>query len=429
MDTCDVAVVGAGAAGLAAAIAAGEASAPQSGAARSASIVLLDGATSLGAKILMAGGGRCNVTNAEVGAKDYNGRRTVIRNVLAGFDAVASCRWFASLGVELKREEDGKLFPVDDSARTVLTALHRRCERLGARTCAGHRVHSVRRAEPDGGGFVVGHARGELHARHLILATGGRSLPRTGSDGGGWDIARALGHSVTDTYPALVPLVLASGMFHAELSGLSHPAELSTFADGARIDRRAGSLLWTHFGVSGPVVLDASRHWVVAHAQGRRTEMRCNFLPGDDFERAEAWLLDRAQARPRLSLARCLAERLPERLAIALARRAECDPATPMSRLARSQRRTLLHVLTALSLPVERDRGWDFAEVTAGGVPLDEIDYRTMESRRTPGLHLIGEMLDCDGRIGGFNFQWAWSTGHLAGKAVGRASAERRDRP
>jgi hypothetical protein len=210
-------------------------------------------------------------------------------------------------------------------------------------------------------------------------------------------------------------------MFHAELSGLSQPVALSVFADGKRIDHRTGSMLWTHFGISGPVVLDASRHWVVARARGQDVQMRCNFLPGCDFEQADTWLRSAAAQRPRLSLGRCLAERLPGRLALALAQWVGCAPTVPMSQLTRAHRRQVVHACTDFLLPVERDCGWNRAEVTAGGVPLEEVDYRTMESRKAPGLHLVGEMLDCDGRIGGFNFQWAWATGYLAGRAAARA--------
>lgn len=422
METYDIVIVGAGAAGLAAAIFAGDTCRQGAGAGRQSRIIVLEGAASIGAKILVSGGGRCNVTHAEVSPLDFNGSRNVIRNVLAAFDVAATCRWFASLDVELKREESGKLFPVTDSARTVLAALLGRCDELGISVRTGHRVHAVRRADgasSEGpGDFVIEHAGGVLRVPRVIMATGGRSLPRSGSDGAGWDMVRSLGHHVTDTYPALVPLVLQSEMFHAELSGLSQPVELSTFADGKRIDRRTGSMLWTHFGISGPVVMDASRHWVIARGRGQRVEMHCNFLPGHDFEQAENWLRGAAAQRPRASLGRCLSERLPERLALALVRWTGCEPTVQMGQLTRLQRRTLLHALTAFPLPVERDRGWNFAEVTAGGVPLEEIDYRTMESRRAPGLYLVGEMLDCDGRIGGFNFQWAWASGCVAGRAA-----------
>jgi predicted Rossmann fold flavoprotein len=405
----DLTIIGAGAAGLAAAIFAATTDPKKR-------VVLLDGAESIGAKILISGGGRCNVTHFEVSANDFNGSCNIVRNILAAFDVEATCRWFASLGVELKREETGKLFPVTDSARTVLDSLLRRCSELNVDVRSGHRVREVSKLER---GFAVEHSRGQLRAERVVLAAGGCSLPRTGSDGSGWAIARSLGHSVTETYPALVPLVLDTGMFHAQLSGVSQAVELTTFADGKVIDRRRGSMLWTHFGISGPVVLDASRHWVIAKAQGRTAAMRCSFAPGEDFEMIDAWLRDQASQRPRLSLARCLAQRLPERLAALLVQRAGCEAGAALGQLSREQRRAVTHLLTALPLPVVRARGWNFAEVTAGGVPLDEIDYRTMESRKVPGLYLIGEMLDCDGRIGGFNFQWAWATGFLAGRAAG----------
>ena len=383
-------------------------------------IVVLDGAKTIGAKILISGGGRCNVTHDAVRVEDFNGAPAVVRNVLAAFNADDTVRWFAALGVELKREETGKLFPVTDRARTVLDALLRSCAAHGIDVRTRHRVHDVRRA---GDGFVVEHAAGALRAARVIMATGGRSLARTGSDGTGWEIVRRLGHTVTPTYPALVPLVLARTMFHATLSGLSVLVELSTFADGKQIDRRTGSLLWTHFGISGPVVMDASRHWVSARAGGQRVEMRCSFLPGHRFEDVERRLLAAAATRPRLSVRRLLAAELPERLGAALASFMGIDPAAALGQLARERRRALVHALTAFVLPIERERGWDFAEVTAGGVPLREIDYRTMESRRVPGLYLVGEMLDCDGRIGGFNFQWAWSTGHLAGISAATTAA------
>jgi predicted Rossmann fold flavoprotein len=417
----DIAVIGAGAAGLAAGIFAAELAQAQRSATR---IVLLDSAKKLGAKILISGGGRCNVTHDEIRPEDFNGSKNIVRNVLAAFNEQATMRWFDALGVPLKCEETGKLFPISDNARTVLEALLQRCAELGVTILAQHRVHSIEPTEVMSGqdtAFIVRHEQGVFSARCVIMATGGRSLPRTGSDGAGWDIVRRLGHTVTQTYPALVPLVLREGMFHAQLSGLSLPVELSTFADGKLIDRRTGSLLWTHFGISGPVVMDASRHWIIARASGQSVEMQCNFLPGQNFEQFEKWLIEVAASRPRASVGRILAEQLPDRLATVLIHVVGVDPASILSQLPRVQRRTLVRrVLTAFVLPIEHDRGWNFAEVTAGGVPLQEIDYRTMASRKVPGLYLIGEMLDCDGRIGGFNFQWAWATGYLAGRATAK---------
>jgi len=416
VEQTDLAVIGAGAAGLAAGIFAAETARATGGRSR---IVVLDGAQSIGMKILISGGGRCNVTHDEVRADDFNGSPTIIRNILAAFDERDVVRWFASLGVALKREETGKLFPTSDKARTVLDALLQRCRELDVEVRAGARVTGVERRN----GFVVQHERGELAAKAVIMATGGRSLPRTGSDGGGWEIARALGHTVSDTFPALVPLVLDEHFFHARISGVSHEAELSTMAGGKLVDRRSGSLLWTHFGISGPVAMDVSRHWVNARRVKGDAEARllCNFLPGRSFEQADRWLIDGAASRPRALVKNVVAEELPERLAAALVEHAGFDPALPAGQMTKEQRRLLSHELTGLPLPVVRDRGWNYAEVTAGGVPLNEIDARTMQSRRVPGLYLVGEMLECDGRIGGFNFQWAWSTGHIAGKAAGGA--------
>ncbi len=413
-DRADVAIIGAGAAGLAAAIFAAEA-APQ------ARIVVLEGARSIGAKILISGGGRCNVTHHEVAADDFNGSRPVVRNVLAAFGVPATIAWFAALGVALKREDTGKLFPVGDKAATVVRALVDRCRALGVGLWTGHRVHDLVRTGDPATPLAVHHGNGVLASRRVIMATGGRSLPKSGSDGGGWEIVRRLGHGVTPTYQALVPLVLAAGTPWVELAGISHPAELATFADGKLVDRRHGSLLWTHVGVSGPVVMDASRHWVIAAEEGRGPELRLGLFPGQDFAAVTRELTRIASERPRASLGRVIGEHLPERAAAAFVHAADLDPALPIGRLTRDGRRRLVHVLTALALPVDRPRGWNYAEVTAGGVPLGEIDYRTMASRVEPALHLIGEMLDCEGRIGGFNFQWAWSTGHVAGRAAGRA--------
>ncbi|MBM4127494.1 MAG: NAD(P)/FAD-dependent oxidoreductase [Nitrospira sp.] len=408
---CDIAVVGAGAAGLSAAIVAGERAAG-----RALNIVLLDGAKTIGAKILVSGGGRCNVTHDTVTPTDYFGNRRIIKNVLASRSVEDTIQWFASMGVMLKREDTGKLFPVTDTARTVLTALLTRCRNLGMTIRPSHRVTRIDTSADTG--FLLQHSQGVLQARHVILATGGRSVPKSGSDGFGYDLAHRLGHTITTTVPALVPLVLDTRLFHRSLSGLSQEVELTTWVDGHTIDTRTGSLLWTHFGISGPVAMDASRFWTLAHARGEKALVSANFLPGLTQEEARDWFIHEAAHHPRRSLANALASRVPERLAEVLCTHAACNPQQAIAQVCRADRERLIAALTKLVLPIERDRGWNYAEVTAGGVPLEEINYRTMESKLVPGLYLIGELLDCDGRIGGFNFQWAWTTGFLAGRAV-----------
>lgn len=414
---CDVAVVGAGAAGLAAAIFAGESARLSD----SRAIVVLDGAKTIGAKILVSGGGRCNVTHDIVAATDYFGNRRIIKNVLAAFSVEETTRWFASMGVELKREETGKLFPVTDKARTVLHALVSRCHQFGISIQPDHRVIRIE-TSPEGG-FDLQHDHGTLHAKRVILATGGRSIPKSGSDGFGWTLARRLGHTVTVPVPALVPLLLEGSMFHKALSGLSQEVELTTMVNGQCVDSRTGSLLWTHFGISGPVVMDASRFWTLAQEQGVQAVVYGNFIPDHTQEQVRRWFLEQVRDHPRRSVAKLLAQRLPHRFADTMVQHVGVDPQASIAQLPRKEREWVLEALTKFPFAIQSDRGWNYAEVTAGGIPLEEVNFRTMESKLVPGLYLVGEILDCDGRIGGFNFQWAWATGRLAGQAAGRGDS------
>ncbi len=414
-DVVSVVVVGAGAAGLTGAIATAETLAKDGNSGR---VLLLDGAKQIGAKILVSGGGRCNVTHKSITPKDFFGNRNIIRNVLAAFSIERTIAWFTSLGVDLKCESTGKLFPVTDDARTVVTALLARARHAGVIIRPGHRVIEILASRA---GFLVRHSHGATQTSRVMLATGGQSLPRTGSDGFGYRLARDLGHRVTPRVPALVPLVLERSMFHATLSGLSHDVELTTLVDGREVDRRIGSLLWTHFGISGPVVMDASRFWTLATNRGAQVDLYGNFVPGRTSEELKEWFVAQATEHPRRSLTRILSMLAPDRFAESLCHHCWCDPQELVAQVARRDRERVLSTLTRFRFPIERDRGWNCAEVTAGGVPLEEINYRTMESKLLSGLYLIGEMLDCDGRIGGFNFQWAWTTGWLAGQSAARS--------
>jgi len=398
-----IAIVGAGAAGLATAIFGARRGAP-------GPIVLFDGARRPGAKILVSGGSRCNVTNAVVTEADFNGSPPhLVRRVLRAFGVAETVAFFREIGVALHEEEQGKLFPDANRSRIVLQALLDEAARRGVVLRAGERVEAV---EASGARWLVRTAREGLEVSRVVLATGGLSLPKTGSDGQGLQIADALGHTIVPTTPALVPLVLA-GSFHGPLSGVAHEVELLVRAGGRIVDRRTGSLLWTHFGVSGPVVLDASRAWLRARLEGREAVLEANLLPGRDFAAADSDLVRLSRAGPRLSVSRALSRWLPAGVAEAVSREAGLAE-TPLGRLQRDERRALVRALVAHTLPVVDSRGYGFAEATAGGVPLAEVDTRTMESRRRSGLFLVGEMLDVDGRIGGFNFQWAWSSAWVA---------------
>ena len=386
-----------------------------------ARIAALDGAAKIGAKILISGGGRCNVTHDVVTPDDFNGNRNAIAKVLRTFTVDETIAWFESMGVQLKREETGKLFPITDRARTVLDALLRESPEI----LAGHRVEAIER------GFAVHTNQGTITAECVILSTGGRSVPKTGSDGHGYEIARSLGHTITPLFPALVPLIVEEGHWITRLSGTSTEVELSVVA-GKVIARQRGSMLFTHFGISGPAALDISRHWIAAsewcapparlsEARQRRAPLLllANFLPGETFESLERAMLDEARRNPRATVASFLRGRLPERLMATLA------GDNTLAKLTKDERRRVIRALVEHPIPVVRDRGFDYAEVTAGGVPLSEIDLANMASRKCGGLYLCGEILDVDGRIGGYNFQWAWASGRLAGVHAARSLHKR----
>jgi len=211
-----------------------------------------------------------------------------------------------------------------------------------------------------------------------------------------------------------------AGDFHEGLSGISQDVELTVAVAGDRPRRLRGAMLWTHFGVSGPVVLNASGYWHRAREEGREVRLTVNFLPGSDFTRAEQRLLDKAVAQPQVYLHNALAEWLPDRFVRGLLERLGIEGRRPLAHLEREVRRRLIRELLEWTLCATDSRGFAHAEVTAGGVPLDEIDSATMMSRRCPGLFLVGEILDVDGRIGGFNFQWAWAGAFVAAAGLGR---------
>jgi predicted Rossmann fold flavoprotein len=407
VETADLVIVGAGAAGLMAAISAGRA-------APGRRIVVLDGARTLGAKILVAGGGRCNVTHHAVDATAYAGSsQHSIATVLRRLDVPQTIAFFRDLGVELKREETGKLFPTTDSARDVLNALLRGAAEVDVEIRHPRRVETVERED---GRFRVAGTWGAIEAERVILATGGKSLPKSGSDGHGHRLARSLGHSITDhVFPALVPLLLPGDHVLCELSGIAAPATLELWSGTGKLLRSTtNSTLCTHFGLSGPAVLDISRYYLNAQKSDPAATLTINWLPGQTPEQVDR----EVQALGHATLLRFFRSPLPERLVRALCHAAGVDPLTAGHQLTRDQRKAVVRQFTRQPLPIMGNRGYNYAEVTAGGVPLAEIQLKTMESRRCAGLHLCGEICDVDGRIGGFNFQWAWASGFVAGTSA-----------
>ncbi len=414
----EVVIVGGGAAGLMAGVFAGVSVGVGAGLGGGGSVLIVDGSRRPGVKIRVSGGGRCNVTNQVVTPGDYRGSKpNQIRKVLLTFPVEQTIAFFGSIGVKLKCEQAGKLFPVTDQAGTVLDGLMRSAAEAGVKIKASCKITSIEKSR-DVGGFVLSTGSGDvIMARKVILATGGLSLPDSGSDGTGFRLASSLGHSVTECHPALVPLVLAGGCRLRQLSGVSLPVKLRLKASSGKvIAETCGQMLVTHFGVSGPAVLDISRYYCKAVGMGQRVLLVANLVGDHDSRSMDALLLRETVDHPRQRVKALLRRLLVHRLAEVIFKfDLRIDPETTLSHLSRDDRRNLVELLTSYELPVTGSRGYDHAEVTAGGVPLDELSLHTLESRYCPGLYLCGEMLDVDGRLGGFNFQWAWSTGRLAG--------------
>lgn len=421
----DIAILGSGAAGLFAGIWAGRTppSTPTTPERQRAglSILALDGAKKLGAKILVAGGGRCNVTHHAVDEHQYAGSsRNAIKKVLKRFDVPQTIEFFREFGVTLKREDTGKLFPTTDDAHTVLNALLDASRRVGVELRYPWRVGSVAK---DGDGFVIQSEADPaltLRARRVILATGGMALPKTGSDGHGYLFAKALGHTITPrVFPALVPLTLPKDHWICSLSGITLETTLELrSATNKKLKYFTNSTLCTHFGLSGPGPLDISRYYTASKHEDAGTRLVLNWLPGETTESMDAKLQQLGKMGP----GRFLRERgLPDRASESICQAAGVDPAAPGHTMIRDNRKNLAQMIVETPLPISGDRGFTYAEVTAGGVPLGEIHLETMESRVCPGLYLCGEICDVDGRIGGFNFQWAWASGFVAGISAAKS--------
>lgn len=404
-------VVGAGAAGLMAAIQAAQ------GAKDPASVLVLDGAKRVGAKILVSGGTRCNLTNASVAPSDFFGSKPkAIERILRRFDHLEARSWFEARGLSTREEPRGKIFPESDRAKDVLGVLLEELWRQGASLISEAKVVGLRPLEE---GIELELAGGKrILAERVCLAPGGKSLPKTGSDGTLYAPLEELGVPVVrPLLPALVGLVDAS-IPGLDLAGLALPASL-TLEDAQRriLARAQGDLLFTHQGISGPAALDLSRHWIRAQAEGHSTQVRLRVWP--EAERAGL-----ARALPetgRTLLKNALSPPLPSRLAEVLLELAEIPRDRVASQLPRAERKRLEGFLFDWPLGITGDGGFAKAEVTSGGVPLSALKLKTLELKALPRVYLAGEILDVDGRLGGFNFQWAWSSGFVAGRAMAEA--------
>jgi predicted Rossmann fold flavoprotein len=393
-----VAVIGGGAAGMLAAAFA---------ASGGAETLLLEHTPDGGRKILISGGGRCNILPAELDETRFvtDSSPHTLRNILRSWPLLEQRTFFEQLlGQPLIEEtESAKLFPTSNRARDVRDGLLAYAVARGVRWMPSTTVSGLARA---GDGWRIACTNGQtLGADRVIVATGGLSVPKTGSDGGGLALLAALGHTIHEPYAALTPVTAEPAPF-AELAGVSLTVSL-TARDAERRAQARGGFLFTHRGYSGPAVLDVS-HVLVRSGGAARLIAQWAALDVAGWERALR--SDGARA-----VAGVVRGEMPARLADLLVRRAGVDPETQLSQLRRADRARLVEGLARCELPWTGHGGYAKAEVTGGGVSLAEIDPRTMESRKLPGVYLCGEVLDAFGPIGGYNFLWAWATGRAAG--------------
>lgn len=405
-------VLGAGAAGLCTAARAAQ---------RGRRVLVLEKNAQAGVKILMSGGTRCNVTHA-AGPREivaaFGAPGSFLHSALARCGPADVLAWLHAEGVPTKVEEHGKVFPVSDDARDVRDALVRRAVQAGATLAYGEPARSVQRLAA--GGFRVETSQRSLCCESLIVATGGLSYPGSGTTGDGYAWLASFGHTIVPPRPALTPLTTEAPWVRA-LQGVSvADVGVQVVPAGAAAATRPlaasrGGLLFTHFGLSGPAVLDVSRV-VTGRPRPAELELSCDFRP----QRTAAALHDELQracaAEGKKRVATILSGELPQRLAEALLHQVQIPPDVRGADFTKRQRSALVDWVKAARAPLSGALGFRKAEVTAGGVALAEVDSRNMASKLVPGLFVVGEVLDLDGPIGGYNFQAAFSTGHLAGE-------------
>jgi len=405
-----VIVVGAGAAGTMAAI-----FAAQSG----AEVTLVERTRDGGRKILISGGGRCNVLPSKLDESRFvtDSSPNLLRKMVRAWPLADQRAFFEqTLGIALEEEvESAKLFPASHRARDVRDGLLAYARSQGVRMRMDTCIADLAAAE--NGWDVVVDSGEILRANAVIVATGGLSVPNTGSDGSGLSMLARLGHTMHPTYAALTPLLANAPDFSA-LSGISLSVTLSATSDAHSAQARGG-FLFTHHGYSGPSVLNVSHVPVRARASRSTARVSVQWTALSDAQWTEA-----LQPHGARTVTGALRNELPDRLAALLLAQANVDPTRTLAELRRDERLRLIDTLVRGTLPWNGDEGYKKAEVTGGGVALSEVHPRTMESRKQPGLFLCGEVLDAFGPIGGYNFLWAWATGRAAGIGAAQQGAQ-----
>ncbi len=406
-DRTELVVIGGGAAGMMCAYNAAQ---------RGMSVVLVDPNRQLGRKVRITGKGRCNVTNncdIKEFVRNIPGDGRFLYSALNRFSPADTIAFFESHGLPLKTERGNRVFPVSDNANDVAGLMARLCERSGVTLI---RSTAKKILTEDGAVSAVVTEEGTIACRAAAVCTGGLSYPLTGSNGAGYRFARELGHTVTETRPSLVPLESEDDCC-AQMQGFSlKNVTLSAYEDERLIYKELGEMLFTHFGVSGPLVLSASSH--MRNFGRAKYRLEIDLKPALDEKKLDARILRDFEKYSNKEFKNALADLAGHTMIPVLVRLSGIPEDTKVNSITREQRMRLLRLFKAFPVSVSGTRPIDEAIVTAGGVSTKEIDPRTMGSKLVQGLYFAGEVLDLDGYTGGFNLQIAWSTGFVAGNSV-----------
>ena len=397
-----VIVIGGGASGLLAAISAKQ---------QHADVLILERNTKLGKKILATGNGRCNFTNVDATEMHYN-HPYFVRPVFEQMSPKKTLQLFEQLGITPKIEDEGKTYPLSEQASSIVDVLIYEIERLQILVKYEALVTSIKKRDV----FDIELQSGEhIQADRVILATGGLAMPKSGSDGTGYQLAQSLGHTITPVFPALVKLELSSPHLKA-LDGVKFPGTVELMYDGAVVQTETGDILFTKYGISGPTILQISRKANQLLQEGH--EVWINVMVVNGPEKCEvakrfAQLKDRTIEMSLIGL-------INKRIIHPILKEAHIDPHILVKDLSKDKMNQLMQLLFGWEFPVVGSKDFDDAQVTAGGISIDEVNPQTLESKKISHLYFCGEILDIDGLCGGYNLQWAWSSGFIAGKYAGR---------
>lgn len=404
----DVAVIGGGPAGMMAACRAAE---------LGASVVLLERNKALGRKLLLTGNERCNITQAKFNDKEFikklgkNG--PWLFSVLAAFGPKDIMEFLAKRGLKTKIEKDGRVFPVSDRAQDVLNVFLKDLEEKGVKIMCQERILNF---SVKGGRIESANLQNsrKISAGSFILCSGGAAYPLTGSSGDGYEFAKKTGHNITAPRPALAPVEIAED-WAKSMPGLGlRNVEVKIFLDGKKQDSRTGDMIFTHYGISGPIVLDMSKK-IAELALAGKVSVEIDQKPEMDLAEADEWLREEFSANANRDLKNYLPGIMPQRLADLFMDLAKINPKKKINMITREERKKLLGLIKGLKMTARGSMGFEQANVTSGGVDLSEIDSRTMRSKKIKNLFFAGEIIDLDGPTGGYNLQICWSTGFAAG--------------